>query len=156
MSNNAMIVAQRASLTTPCSAFTSWRAYIRAANTLSLAAHDHALVLRDMTFVLQQLFQISLERGPLLQPSHRKTFSPRQANHLHRCSATLILPVPLSCSSLVGRKNTNPVEQQIAAVGDQFAYHSARSKRFQAAGGQAVSESWRQAAMSLRAQPVVR
>src|SRR6266478_4712570 len=41
---------------------------------------------------------------PLLQPSHRKTFSPRQANHLHRCSATSTLPVPLSCSSLVGRK----------------------------------------------------
>src|ERR1700745_4340754 len=40
----------------------------------------------------------------LLQPWHRKTSSPGQANHLHRCSATSILPVPLSCSSLVGRK----------------------------------------------------
>jgi len=29
-------------------------------------------------------------------------------------------------------------------------------KRFQVAGAQAVSELWRQAAMSLRAQPVVR
>src|SRR5215471_15053561 len=27
-------------------------------------------------------------------PSHRKTSSPPQANHLHRCSATSILPVP--------------------------------------------------------------
>src|SRR5262249_26114834 len=26
------------------------------------------------------------------------TSSPRQANHLHRCSATSILPVPLSCT----------------------------------------------------------
>src|SRR5262249_2004588 len=41
---------------------------------------------------------------PLLLPSHRKTSSPRQANHRHGCSATSILPVPLSCSSLVGRK----------------------------------------------------
>src|SRR6266511_4582907 len=41
---------------------------------------------------------------PLLQPSHRKTSSPRQANHLHRCSAISTLPVPLSCSNLVGRK----------------------------------------------------
>src|SRR5258708_12917346 len=41
---------------------------------------------------------------PLLQPWHRKTSSPGQANLLHRCSATSILPVPLSCSSLVGRK----------------------------------------------------
>src|SRR5215475_10126649 len=31
---------------------------------------------------------------PLLQPSHRRISSPRQANHLHRCSATSILPVP--------------------------------------------------------------
>src|SRR5262249_11667174 len=31
---------------------------------------------------------------------------------LHRCSATSILPVSLSCSSLVGRKKANPVERQ--------------------------------------------
>src|SRR5262249_51773253 len=35
---------------------------------------------------------------PLLQPSHRRTSSPRQANRPHRCSATSILPVPLSCT----------------------------------------------------------
>src|SRR5258708_32146827 len=49
---------------------------------------------------------------PLLEPSDRKTSSAGQGNHLHRCSATSILPVPLSCSSLVGRKKANPVERQ--------------------------------------------
>jgi sulfide dehydrogenase [flavocytochrome c] flavoprotein subunit len=47
----------------PCSAFTSWRAHIRDPKTFPLAAHNQELVLRHMTFVLQQLFQISLERG---------------------------------------------------------------------------------------------
>src|SRR5262249_3651918 len=47
----------------PCSAFTSWRARKRDAKTFSLAARDQELVLGHMTFVLQQLFQISLERG---------------------------------------------------------------------------------------------
>src|SRR5262249_1270658 len=47
----------------PCSAFTSWRARKRDPKTLSLAAHNQELVLGHVTFVLQQLFQISLERG---------------------------------------------------------------------------------------------
>src|SRR5215831_7627937 len=46
-----------------CSAFTSWRARKRDPKTFSLAAHNQELVLRHMTFGLQQLFQISLERG---------------------------------------------------------------------------------------------
>src|SRR6516162_8646821 len=46
-----------------CSAFTSWRARKRDPKTFSLAAHNQGLVLRHMTFGLQQLFQISLERG---------------------------------------------------------------------------------------------
>src|SRR5215472_4102778 len=49
--------------------------------------------------------------SPLPQPSHRRISSLRQVNHLHRCSATSILPVPLSCSSLVRRKK-HPVERQ--------------------------------------------
>ena len=44
-----------------CSAFTSWRAPKRDPKTFSLAAHNQELVLRHMTFGLQQLFQISLE-----------------------------------------------------------------------------------------------
>jgi hypothetical protein len=44
-----------------CSAFTSWRACERYPKTFSLAAHNEELVLRHMTFVLKQLFQISLE-----------------------------------------------------------------------------------------------
>ena len=47
----------------PCSAFTSWRARERDPKTFSLAAHNQELVLRHMTFALQQLFQISFERG---------------------------------------------------------------------------------------------
>jgi hypothetical protein len=46
-----------------CSAFTSWRARIRYSQTLALPAHDKVLVFGHVTFVLQQLFQISLERG---------------------------------------------------------------------------------------------
>jgi transposase len=46
-----------------CSAFTSWPARKRDPKTFSLAAHNQELVLRHMTFGLQQLFQISLERG---------------------------------------------------------------------------------------------
>src|SRR6516225_6144953 len=46
-----------------CSAFTSWRARKRDPKTFSLAAHNQELVHRHMTFGLQQLFQISLERG---------------------------------------------------------------------------------------------
>src|SRR5215831_13796657 len=46
-----------------CSAFTSWRARKRDPKTLALPAHNQKLVLRHVTFVLQQLFQISLERG---------------------------------------------------------------------------------------------
>src|SRR6266545_4520802 len=46
-----------------CSAFTSWRARKRDPKTLSLAAHNQEFVLGHVTFVLQQLFQISLERG---------------------------------------------------------------------------------------------
>src|SRR6516162_5104076 len=46
----------------PRSAFTSWRARKRDPKTFSLTAHDQELVLRHVTFVLQQLFQISLER----------------------------------------------------------------------------------------------
>src|SRR6516162_1652597 len=49
---------------------------------------------------------------PLLQPSHRKTSSPRQANHLHRCSATSILPVPLPCSSGVFKRLGDRLEFQ--------------------------------------------
>src|SRR5215813_6390058 len=47
----------------PCSAFTSWRARKRDPKTFSLPAHNQKLVLGHVTFVLQQLFQISLERG---------------------------------------------------------------------------------------------
>src|SRR5262249_35747930 len=47
----------------PCSAFTSWRARKRDPKTFSLPAHNQELVLGHVTFVLQQLFQISLERG---------------------------------------------------------------------------------------------
>src|SRR5262249_2930192 len=47
----------------PCSAFTSWRARIRYTQALALPAHNQKLVLRHVAFVLQQLFQISLERG---------------------------------------------------------------------------------------------
>ena len=47
----------------PCSAFTSWRARKRDPKTFSLAAHNQEPVLGHVTFVLQQLFQISLERG---------------------------------------------------------------------------------------------
>src|SRR6266550_7540490 len=47
----------------PCSAFTSWRARECDPKTFSLAAHNQELVLGHVTFVLQQLFQISLERG---------------------------------------------------------------------------------------------
>src|SRR6516165_3998765 len=47
----------------PCSALTSWRARKRDPKTLSLAAHNQELVLGHVTFVLQQLFQISLERS---------------------------------------------------------------------------------------------
>src|SRR6478672_13443029 len=46
-----------------CSAFTSWRARERDPKTFSLAAHNQELVLRHMTFVLKQHFQISLECG---------------------------------------------------------------------------------------------
>src|SRR6266704_73130 len=46
-----------------CSAFTSWRARKRDPKTFSLAAHNTDLILGHVTFVLQQLFQISLERG---------------------------------------------------------------------------------------------
>src|SRR5262245_35662710 len=46
----------------PCSAFTSWRARKRDPKTFSLPAHNQELVLGHVTFVLQQLFQISLER----------------------------------------------------------------------------------------------
>src|SRR6266567_6448769 len=46
-----------------CSAFTSWRARKRDPKTFSLAAHNQEFVLGHVTFVLQQLFQISLERG---------------------------------------------------------------------------------------------
>src|SRR5262245_10423475 len=41
---------------------------------------------------------------PLLQPLHQMISLPRQADHLHRRSATSILPLPLSCSSLVEGK----------------------------------------------------
>src|SRR5436190_21416096 len=51
------------------SAFTSWRARKRDPKTFSLAAHNQELILGHVTFVLQQLFQISLERG--LCFSHR-------------------------------------------------------------------------------------
>src|SRR6266571_7477536 len=47
----------------PCSAFTSWRARKRDPKTFSLAAHNQELVLGHVAVVLQQLFQISLERG---------------------------------------------------------------------------------------------
>src|SRR6516164_9892807 len=46
-----------------CSAFTSRRARKRDPKTFSLAAHNQELVLGHVTFVLQQLFQISLERS---------------------------------------------------------------------------------------------
>src|SRR5262249_54671482 len=46
----------------PCS-FTSRRARKRDPKTFSLPAHDQELVLGHVTFVLQQLFQISLERA---------------------------------------------------------------------------------------------
>src|SRR5262245_32646804 len=46
-----------------CSAFTSRRARERDPKTFSLAAHNQELVLRHMTFSLQQIFQIGLERG---------------------------------------------------------------------------------------------
>src|SRR5262249_28763724 len=47
----------------PCSAFTPWSARIRYTQTFSLPAHKQVLVFGHVTFVLQQLFQISLERG---------------------------------------------------------------------------------------------
>src|SRR5262245_21357097 len=47
----------------PCSAFTSWRACKRDPKTFSLAAHNQELVFGHVTFIFQQLFQISLERG---------------------------------------------------------------------------------------------
>jgi len=47
----------------PWSAFTSGRARKRYPKTFSLAAHNQELVLGHVTFVLHQLFQISLERG---------------------------------------------------------------------------------------------
>jgi hypothetical protein len=47
----------------PCSAFTSRRARIRYTQALALPAHNQKLVLRHVAFVLQQLFEISLERG---------------------------------------------------------------------------------------------
>src|SRR5262245_34176821 len=53
----------------PCSAFTSWRARKRDPKTFALAAHNQELVLGHVTFVLQQLFQINLERG--LCSNHR-------------------------------------------------------------------------------------
>src|SRR5215813_7731680 len=46
-----------------CSAFTSWRARERDPKTFSLATHNQELVLGHVTFVLQQLFQISPERS---------------------------------------------------------------------------------------------
>jgi hypothetical protein len=42
----------------------SGRARKRDPKTFSLAAHNQELVLRHMTFVLKQLFQISLETPP--------------------------------------------------------------------------------------------
>jgi hypothetical protein len=53
----------------PCSAFTSWRAHIRNPKAFPLAAHNQELVLRHMTFALQQFFQISFERSLCL--NHR-------------------------------------------------------------------------------------
>jgi hypothetical protein len=47
----------------PCSAFASWRAHKSDTKTFPLAAHNQKLVLRHVTFALQQLFQISFERG---------------------------------------------------------------------------------------------
>src|SRR5215468_671205 len=47
----------------PCSTFASWRARIRYTQALALPAHNQKLVLRHVAFVLQQLFQSSLERG---------------------------------------------------------------------------------------------
>src|SRR5262249_2270752 len=82
----------------PCSAFTSWRARKRDPKTFSLPAHNQELVLGHVTFVLQQLFQISLER--------EFCFNHRIERLLHRgrqiiCIDVLplqILPVPLSCT----------------------------------------------------------
>src|SRR5215831_14377258 len=53
----------------PCSAFTSWRARKRDPKTFSLPAHNQVLVLGHVTFLLQQLFQLSLERD--LRFNHR-------------------------------------------------------------------------------------
>src|SRR5262249_13907299 len=47
----------------PCSAFASRRARIRYTQALAFPAHNQKLVLGHVPFVLQQLFQISLERG---------------------------------------------------------------------------------------------
>jgi hypothetical protein len=44
----------------PCSAFTSWRARVSYTQAFALPAHNQRLVLRHVGFVLQQLFQISL------------------------------------------------------------------------------------------------
>jgi hypothetical protein len=44
----------------PCSAFTSWRARVSYTQAFALPAHNQRLVLRHVAFVLQQLFQISL------------------------------------------------------------------------------------------------
>src|SRR5262249_27718714 len=53
-------------------------------------------------------FLISSPLSPATQSGLCGAFIPftgfASTNHLHRCSATSILPVPLSCSSLVGRK----------------------------------------------------
>src|SRR5262249_5148444 len=88
----------------PRSGFTSWHARKCDPQTFPLAAHNEELVLRHMTFALQQLFQISFERGLCFNHCIERFSLLRQANHLHRCSATSILPLPLSCSSLVEGK----------------------------------------------------
>src|SRR5215471_7104061 len=67
----------------PRSAFTSWRARIRYTQPLALPAHNQKLVLRHVTFVLQQLFQISLERvvsDP--RPEHTKAVTWLRREHL--------------------------------------------------------------------------
>src|SRR5262249_12721016 len=53
----------------PCSAFTSRRARIRYTQALALPAHNQKLVLGHVAFILQLLFQISLERR--LRFNHR-------------------------------------------------------------------------------------
>jgi hypothetical protein len=52
----------------PCPTFASWRVRKCDPKTFSFPAHNQELVLRHMTFALQQPFQISLEYGLFVRP----------------------------------------------------------------------------------------